>query len=294
MEQCLPIIVAFRMSGTEANYDTAGGNSFDNHKVNHYSATAHAGRSSMKKSYIGNALIVLLALSGIGCKGLTVQLSAVPDPADPGDSVKWTVSVRNDTQCPTVEEVTDLPAPLPDTAGAIAFIFGFVPELDQFGPAEFCRVVMSCDDPSCILTRVEEAMGPAVAANLRAQANAATAAPGIAPGTCEDFASSSDGVFALCAFDALDPGETATAMYTANAPDSGSRNAAQVAIAFAPAVGDDCRPGTQVGDDEWILGGCFPLATSTSAPALSPTATGIAAGILLIAGMTGIYRRRRS
>lgn len=249
----------------------------------------------MRKSSVGNALIVLLALSGIGCKGLTVQLSAVPDPADPGESVKWTVSVRNDTQCPTVEEVTDLPAPLPDTAGAIAFIFGFLPELDDFGAQEFCRLVMSCDDPSCILTRVEEAMGPDVAANLRVQANAATTAePGIAPGTCEDFGSTSGGVIALCAFDAIDPGETATAMYTANAPDSGSRNAAQVAIALAPALGDDCRPGTEVGDDEWILGGCFPLATSTSAPALSPIATGIAAGVLLIAGMTGLYRRRRS
>lgn len=249
----------------------------------------------MRKSAVGNALIVLLAFSGIGCKGLTVQLSAVPDPADPDESVKYTVTVRNDTECETVDEITDLPPPLPDSAGAIAFILGFIPELDEFGAQEFCRLVMSCEDPNCLNTRVEEALGPDVAAAFRTRASEATTAePGLAPGTCEDFEITPDGLIALCAFDPLDPGETGMAMYTVNAPDTGSRNAAQVAIAFAPALGDDCRPGTQVGDDEWILGGCFPLAATTAAPALSPIATGIGASVLLIAGIAGLYRRRRS
>lgn len=246
----------------------------------------------MRTLSVGNALIVLLAFSGLGCKGLTVNLSAVPDPAEPGQEVKWTVTVRNDTQCPTVEE--ELPEPLPDSVGAFSIIFGFDPELDQFGPQEFCRLIMGCDSPDCLGARIEEALGPDAAAALRARANAATTAePQIAPGTCEEI-SLGFGFSAICALESMAPGETVMAMYTANAPDTGSSNAAQVAVAFALAEGEDCRPGTQVGEDQWILGGCFPFVTSTPAPALSPIATGIAAGVLLLAGAAGVYRRRGS
>lgn len=244
----------------------------------------------MRKRSFGNALIVLLAFSGLGCKGLTVDLDAVPDPADPGQEVKWTVTVRNDTQCPTVDTNTD---PVPADSG-LAIIFGFNPELDDFGAQEFCRLFMSCQDLGCFEPLVEQAMGPNVAAALSARANATTPEPGISPGTCEEVSFGIDGVVAFCVLDTIAPGETTMAMFTANAPDTGSRNAAQVALAFAPAEGEDCRPGTPIGNDQWILGGCFPLATSTPAPALSPIATGIAAGVLLIAGAVGVYRRRGS
>jgi uncharacterized repeat protein (TIGR01451 family) len=69
---------------------------------------------------------VLLGLLGIGCgKGLTVNLTADPDPADPGELVTWTLTVRNDSQCTTTDEMVDLPPPFPDQVGVFALFVGF-------------------------------------------------------------------------------------------------------------------------------------------------------------------------
>jgi len=106
------------------------------------------------------APFLLLGLLGIGCgKGLTVDLSAVPNPAAPGQSVEWTVKVRNDTQCATTADTTDLPDPFPDGAGVFALFVGFDPELGPEDAGEFCREFMTseCTSEICLRSRFEQA-----------------------------------------------------------------------------------------------------------------------------------------
>ena len=75
------------------------------------------------------AILVCLAVLGTGCgKGLTLDVTAHPDPAAPGKEVQWDVSVRNDSPCATTEGAIDLPDPFPESFGAVAFIFGFFPD----------------------------------------------------------------------------------------------------------------------------------------------------------------------
>lgn len=245
-------------------------------------------------------MLGVLGLVGIGCgKGLTVNLDASPDPANPGQSVTWNLSVRNDTQCETTGELIELPDPLPDTAGAFALIVGFIPGLDESGAAEFCREFMTtmttCPDEICIARHFEEAFGPQVANALSAQAHAAIdqAHEAQPAGSCLTLFNDSSGFAAICGFDPLSPGETDTASHTDTAPNTGSRNAAQLAIAFAPALGEDCRPGTEIEEGVWALAGCFPLAEAEPVPALSPLVTLLAAGLLLVTGMVGLRHLRR-
>ena len=245
------------------------------------------------------AVLVLFSLVGIGCgRGLGVNLTALPDPADPGQSVQWNVSVRNNSACKTTAGSTNLPPPFPDT-GAFALILGFIPDLDAFGPVEFCRefasTMAACSDEACLVAHVQEALGPQVANALQAQAHAALQQP--QPqlvGTCATVANDTSGFAAICTFDPLNPGETGTATHMDTAPDTGSRNAAQVALAFAPAEGADCRPGTEITTGQWELAGCFPIPASRPAPTLSPVATALAALLLLMAGAVGLRRMRKS
>ena len=247
------------------------------------------------------AILVCLAVLGTGCgKGLTIDVTARPDPATPGQEVQWDVSVRNDSPCATTEGEISLPDPFPDSVGALAFIFGFIPGPDQTDPREFCRMFATglndCADQSCVEAHLQEALGPDVANALRAQmqaASAATTAPASTPGTCATLFSSTSGLVGICGFESLDPGKTGKAMWTETAPDTGNTHAAQFAVAFAPAQGEDCRPGREVSEGEWILSGCFPL-PGTPAPALSPFVSGALGGLLLIGGAVGLYRRQRS
>jgi hypothetical protein len=83
------------------------------------------------------------------------------------------------------------------------------------------------------------------------------------------------------------------ASHTDTAPDTGNRHAAQVAIGFAPALGEDCRPGTEVEEGVWVLAGCYPLAEAQPVPALSPLVTLLGAGLLLLTGVFGLRHLRR-
>jgi uncharacterized repeat protein (TIGR01451 family) len=248
------------------------------------------------------AILVCLAVLGTGCgKGLTVNVTASPNPASPGDEVQWDVSVRNDSPCATTEGEISLPDPLPDSTGVLAFIFGFIPGTDQqTDPREFCRMFATglndCADQSCVEAHIQEALGPDVANALRAQmqaASAATTAPASTPGICTTLFGGTSGLVGICGFESLDPGKTGKAVWTETAPDSGNTRAVQLAIAFAPAEGNDCRPGREVAEGEWILSGCFPL-PGNPAPALSPFVSGALGGLLLIGGAVGLYRRQRS
>jgi hypothetical protein len=247
-------------------------------------------------------ILATLSLVGFGCgKGLTVNLSANPDPADPGQSVTWTLTVRNDTQCETTGEIIDLPPPLPDTVGAFALILGFIPELDQFGAEEFCRefttTMTSCPDELCIARHFEEAFGPQVAGALSAQAHEAiqqAQGPPQPAGSCLTLVNDSEGFAAFCAFDPLSPGETDMASHSDTAPNTGNRNPAQVAIAFAPAEGEDCRPGTEIDDGVWALAGCYPLVAAQPVPTLSPLVTLAGALVLLLTGLLGVRYLRRA
>ena len=245
------------------------------------------------------ASLAVLAVLGAGCgKGLTVDLSAVPNPAAPGQSVNWTVTVRNDTRCETVTESTDLPPPFPDGVGVFALFVGFDPTLGPGDAEAFCRDFMmtDCRDESCLRARFEEAFGPAVAQALseRAQAAMQQAHEPQQAGTCATIMNGSTGFVGFCAFDPLSPGETDSAMHTDTAPNTGERNAAQVAIAFGFAQGDDCRPGTEIDPGLWTVAGCFPLAQTRPVPVLSPLATGIGALLLLAGGVFGVRRFRKS
>jgi hypothetical protein len=247
----------------------------------------------------GTLLMVLLGLFGIGCgKGLSVDLFAVPDPADPGQSVTWTVTVRNNTQCATIEEPTDLPPPFPDAAGVFAIFLGFIPGVSREDAEDLCRDLMmsGCMDETCLTAQFEESFGPQVAQAVSARAKAAIqqAHEPQQAGTCDTIINDDGvGVIAFCAFDALDPFESDTAMHTDTAPDTGNRQAAQFAAAFGFAEGDDCRPGTEIEEGIWTLGGCFPLATEP-APVLSPLVLGMSALGLLLTGFFGVRHMRRS
>jgi hypothetical protein len=152
-----------------------------------------------------------------------------------------------------------------------------------------------CRTEECLFARFEEALGPETARAISDRAHAAMQAahePQQA-GTCDTFSNDSQGVLAFCAFDPLDPGETDTATHTDTAPNTGNRDAAQIAIAFAFAEGDDCRPGTEIVEGVWTLAGCFPPAAAEPVPALSPLALGGAALGLLLTGVYSVRRLRR-
>lgn len=256
----------------------------------------------MVKRRMRMAVPVVLSVLSIGCgKGLTVNLDASPDPAFPGQAVQWNLSVRNDSPCETTAEATNLPDPFPDAVGAFALILGFIPELEEFGPAEFCREFMStmtaCSDEACVAAHFQEAFGAKVTSALTAQAHAAIEQAKGGPqeaGACITLFNDTSGFAALCGFDPLSPGETDTATHNDIAPNSGNTHAAQVAIAFAPATGEDCRPGTLIEGDQWVLAGCFPTAVVRPTPALSPIATAVGAVLLLLTGALGLRRIRRA
>jgi hypothetical protein len=246
----------------------------------------------------GTLLLVLLGLLGIGCgKGLTVNLTADPDPADPGESVTWTLTVRNNTQCATIGEMVDLPPPFPDQVGVFALFVGFDPTIGPGDAEAFCRDLMNsdCTTEGCLRTRFEEALGPETAQVISDHAHAAMQAahePQQA-GTCSTIINDNEGVIAICAFDPLDPGETDTATHMDTAPNTGNKKAAQIAIAFGFAEGEDCRPGTEIDENIWALTGCFPAAAAEPVPVLSPLALGVGALGLLLTGFLGVRHLRR-
>lgn len=247
------------------------------------------------------AVPLLLTLSLLtGCSGLTVNLTAVPDPANPGDSVKWTVSVRNDTACQTTDEDFDPPDSLPSGAPVLALFIGFNPQLGAFGPAEFCRQFQMgtiCDNLSCLPPILTDALGPAAAERIMAEMHnrASSEAQPLTIGTCQTLVNdSSSGFVGLCGFDPLNPGQTHTAMHTDDAPDTGNRDSAQLAVAFALASGPDCRPGTEISPGLWIVGGCFPTPETSQVPTLSPLTLALLGSLLLAAGAVTLHFRRSS
>jgi hypothetical protein len=246
------------------------------------------------------ALAMTLGLA-TGCgRGLTVNLTSTPPQASPGDAVNWTVSVRNDTDCATVGLPIPLPSPLPAQAGAFVIFFGATPGTTREDAAAVCQQFLStpfgCSDLNCLAPILEEALGAEsaerIVANMRAAAQAAQdgAQPPLPAGTCATLTNNSNGFVALCAFDPLDPDETDTAMYSDMIQGSGVTSL--LAFALAPALGDDCRPGTEVNPDEWYLSGCFPLPAAAPAPALSPTALYVLVALLVGAGVLGLKRMR--
>ena len=247
----------------------------------------------------GTVLLVLLALFGVGCgKGLTVNLSAVPDPAAPGQSVTWTFTVHNSTQCETIDEPTDLPDPFPDAVGVFGLFIGFMPGVDQEDAVDLCRDLMmtDCREEDCLIALFEATFGPRVAQAVSEQAHAAMqqAQEPQAAGTCATIMNDpGTGVVAFCAFDSLAPNETDTAMHTDTAPDTGNLKAAQLAVAFGFAEGEDCRPGTEVEEGLWTVAGCYPL-TTQPVPVLSPLTMGLVALSLLLTGFFGVRYMRRS
>ena len=249
-----------------------------------------------KQSCLAASLLFLFALL-TGCSGFTVDLVADPDPADPGELVKWTVSVRNDTNCQTVDE--DFPDFLPSGAPVEALIIGFNPELAAFGPAEFCRqfqMATICPGGECIPPVLNDALGPAAAQRVMAEMRASGSSQGqpLTVGTCETIMNDSSGFLGACGFDPLAPGQTHTAMHTDNAPDTGNTDPAQVAVALAFASGPDCRPGTEIDPGLWLLGGCFPLVAESRVPMLSPLSLALLASILFGCGVLAVCRQRRS
>jgi hypothetical protein len=238
-------------------------------------------------------VLTALTLLGLGCgKGLTVNLTADPNPAAPGQSVTWTVTVRNDTQCETITAPDPLPSPIPTTDVGALFV-GFDPTIGPGEAESFCSSLMasSCRDERCLFTMFEAQFGPAFAQALSDRAHAAMEAhEPQAANTCITLANNSDGFAGFCSFDPLSPGETGTAMHTDTAPNTGNTNPAQFAVAFAAAEGSDCRPGTNVEDDFWVLTGCFPVGPTQAAPVLSPLAVSVVALLLLAGGVFGIRR----
>ena len=235
-------------------------------------------------------------LSGCG-SGFTVGLVANPDPADPGQSVTWTVSVRNDTHCQTVE-TDNPPPPIPPDFPVAALILGFNPDLERLGPSEFCREVQMgtiCPDGSCLQPMLTDALGPEAANRIMAQAHAQanSHAPPLAAPSCETIQNDSAGFIGVCEFNPLNPGETQTAMLTDTAPDTGTRHAAQVALAFGFASDSDCRPGAEIAPGVWLLSGCFPT-PENRAPVLSPVALGVVAATLLGIGALALRRRSKT
>jgi hypothetical protein len=245
------------------------------------------------------APLVLLGLLAVGCgKGLTVELFATPNPANPGQSVDWTIKVRNDTPCATTGDTTELPDPFPDGAGVFAIFVGFDP---GFGPGDagaLCREFMTtdCPDEVCLRARFEAAFGPTIAQVLSERAHEAMqqAHEPQQAGTCETIFNDTDGLIAFCAFDPLDPGETDMAMHTDTAPDTGNTNPAQIALAFGLAAGEDCRPGTEVEPGIWTVAGCFPVVPPDPAPVMSPGVMALAAALLFGAGIFSVRRLRKS
>src|SRR5262249_28904673 len=147
----------------------------------------------------------------------------------------------------------------------------------------------NCRDESCLFSIFEERFGPQVANVLSAGARAAMQAhEPQAAGTCMTLTNTPNGFVGVCEFDPLAAGATDSVMHTDTAPNSLNGNPAQLAIAFALAEGADCRPGTNLGDDAWLLAGCFPIGSLQPAPVLSPLTTAIVALLLLSAGLFGI------
>lgn len=248
--------------------------------------------------------VVALALTlgfAAGCgRGLTVNLTSTPSQAGPGDAVNWTVSVRNNTGCATVDVPIPLPSPLPAQAGAFVIFFGAAPGATREDGAAICQQFLNtpfgCSDLNCLAPILQEALGAEsaerIVTGIRAAAQAAQdGSPSPLPaGTCTTLSNTSTVFVGLCAFDPLDPGEIDTAMYSDMVQGGGLTSL--LAFALAPAVGDDCRPGTEVNTDQWILSGCLPVETAAPAPSLSPVALYALVAVLIGAGLFGMKRLR--
>ena len=251
---------------------------------------------------LGHVVALALTLGfAAGCgRGLTVNLTSTPQQASPGDVVNWTVSVRNNSRCATVDVPIPLPSPLPSQGGAFAIFFGAAPGATRADATAICQQFLNtpfgCSDMNCLAPILEEALGAESAerimANMRAAAQAAQdGSPSPLPaGTCATISNTSSMFVGLCAFDPLDPGEIDTAMYSDMVQGSGVTSL--LALALAPAEGDDCRPGTEVDPDQWILSGCFPVETAAPAPLLSPVALYALVVVLIGAGLFGMKKRR--
>jgi len=240
-------------------------------------------------------LLALGLCTGCG-SGFSVHLSAVPDPANAGQSVQWTLTVRNDTACPTANDVT-LPSPFPSNSPPLAIIIGFDPNLGA-SPADICRVLQTCQDESCVAGVLGDAVGPDTVNQLMARAQAeiahASAEAPLQSGMCVTESNDSSGFLAVCTLDPLAPGATDTVTFVDTAPNSVNHQAAQLAIAAGAARGNDCRPGTEVTTGQWALAGCFPTAPTSPVPVLSPRILALCAVLIGALGIVTLYRQRRA
>ena len=243
------------------------------------------------------ASLVLFAGVCAGCSGFSVNLHADPDPANlPGQPVTWTLTVRNQTACATADDVT-LPPPFPSKSPPMAFIIGFNPNLGA-SPEAICRAFRMCTDLNCVLQIMGDAIGPDAAnqfvARLQAKiAQASSQLPLMQSGMCMTTSNDPDGFFAECELDPLAPGALDTVTFVDTAPNSPNHQAAQLAFVTAAARGTDCRPGIQVEEGIWEIGGCFPLNGSV-APVMSLRMFGVCTALLFAAGIVHLYHRRRA
>jgi len=244
---------------------------------------------------LASLAVVLGLCTGCG-SGFSVGLHADPDPANSGQSVKWTLTVRNDTACATADDVK-LPPPFPSNSPPIAFIVGFDPDLSA-PPAAICNAVRMCTDETCLMRILGDAVGADTANQLmaRAQAEMSQASSQLSQlqsGMCSTTSNGPSGFLAMCELDPLAAGATDTVMFVDTAPDSIDHQAAQLAFVSGAARGTDCRPGTETAPGEWALAGCFP-ANSRLAPAVSSRTLGACAALLTAVGVVLLYRRRRA
>jgi hypothetical protein len=212
------------------------------------------------------------------------------------------VHLRNDSPCTTVDTMVDLPDPLPDQVGALVLFVGAVPNATRAQAARLCNEFRngsaSCTGQGCLTALLEQTVGEESAhqmmESLQSFVQAQQNGPPVALplGTCTTLFNTATGLLGLCAFDPLNPGESDTATYSDTVLGSGI--SALFAASLAPAEGDDCRPGIETSEGEWLLSGCFPVVPGAATPTLSPYALYSVAAVLLGIGVAGLYRRRRA
>lgn len=241
------------------------------------------------------ALVIALGFAS-GCgRGLTVECNATPSQAEPGDMVQWNISLRNITQCAAGAGALPVPS-LPPGSGPVVIFAGLAPDVSQAEAVELCRLIRSssCSEESCFDPILRDSLGVEPANRFKERLHAAMQAarePVPMPaGTCETVQNDADGFLGVCAFDQLDPQGMDTATHSATVVGGGM--SAQFAWASGSAVGEDCRPGTEVQPGGWVLAGCCPDVAPVGAPILSPFALYAVAALLLAAGALGLYRRR--